>query len=673
MERESPKPASTPAGAVFLSYASQDAEAAARVCNALRAAGIEVWFDQSELRGGDAWDQSIRKQIKTCALFVPVVSQHTHQRAEGYFRLEWKLAVDRCYLMSADKPFLVPVVIDDTPDDDERVPEKFREVQWTRLSPGETPRDFATRIGQLLSGESGHSSMVAQPRAMVAGRPSRSWRWLALFAVLAAVAAYLLVEKPWIAKPALPARQTASAETPVAFTPPPHSIAVLPFVNMSGDPAQGYFSDGLTEELLNSLSHINELQVAARTSSFSFQGAHPDIGTVAHKLNVASVLEGSVRRSGHTIRVTAQLNNGVTGFHLWSQTYDRDLGDVLKLQTEIATAVANSLKVTLLGDLGAKIELGGTRNPAALDAYLRASKTFGAYERQADLQAAIGGYSDAIRLDPSYARAFAYRSVALAAYARNYATGPVIHETYTKAHTDAHKAIALTPELAEAHYALAKVLEDSLEFTRASQEYQRAVALAPGNALLLGDYGVFVADMGQTEAGLAAARHALVLDPLSSDAHIAVGAALMAARRYPEAIAAFADAKGLGGSGFASAWQSFAYIASGDFQSARTACERADDGNKPICFALVYEKLGRHADARQALSQMQAESGDASAVFYAMIYAQWGDTARALDWLETAMRHRDPYLIRVRQNRNFDPLRNEPRFQAIERELRFPN
>jgi TolB-like protein/Tfp pilus assembly protein PilF len=673
MERESPKPASTPTGAVFLSYASQDAEAAARVCNALRAAGIEVWFDQSELRGGDAWDQSIRKQIKTCALFVPVVSQHTHQRAEGYFRLEWKLAVDRCYLMSADKPFLVPVVIDDTPDDDERVPEKFREVQWTRLSPGETPRDFATRIGRLLSGESGHSLMVAQSRAVVEGRPSRSSRWLALFAVLAAVAAYLLVEKPWIAKPALPARQTASAETPVAFTPPPHSIAVLPFVNMSGDRSQEYFSDGLTEELLNSLSHINELQVAARTSSFSFQGAHPDIGTVAHKLNVASVLEGSVRRSGHTIRVTAQLNNGVTGFHLWSQTYDRDLGDVLKLQTEIATAVANSLKVTLLGDLGAKIELGGTRNPAALDAYLRASKTFVAYERQADLQAAIAGYSDAIRLDPGYARAFAYRSVALAAYARNYATGPAIHETYTKAHTDAHKAIALTPELAEAHYALAKVLEDSLEFTRASQEYQRAVVLAPGNALLLGDYGVFVTDMGQTEAGLAAARHALVLDPLSSDAHISVGAALMAARRYPEAIAAFTDAKGLGGSGFASAWQSFAYIASGDFQSARTACERADDSNKPICFALVYEKLGRHADARQALSQLQAESGDASAVFYAMIYAQWGDTARALDWLETAMRHRDPYLIRVRQNRNFDPLRNEPRFQAIERELKFPN
>ena len=136
-------------------------------------------------------------------------------------------------------------------------------------------------------------------------------------------------------------RAAGLATRPVTvFDPPPHSIAVLPFVNLSGDSSQQYFSDGLTEELLNSLTRINELQVAARTSSFSFQGEHPDIATVARRLNVASVLEGSVRRSGNTIRVTAQLNNAVTGFHLWSQTYDRDLGDILTLQTDIANAVA---------------------------------------------------------------------------------------------------------------------------------------------------------------------------------------------------------------------------------------------------------------------------------------------------------------------------------------------
>jgi len=125
--------------AVFISYASQDAKAAKRICDALRAAGIEVWFDQSELRGGDAWDQSIRRQIKTCALFLPVISRNTHNRDEGYFRLEWKLAVDRCHLMSSDRAFLLPVVIDDTRDDDERVPDRFREVQWTRLPHGLTP------------------------------------------------------------------------------------------------------------------------------------------------------------------------------------------------------------------------------------------------------------------------------------------------------------------------------------------------------------------------------------------------------------------------------------------------------------------------------------------------------------------------------------------------------
>jgi hypothetical protein len=139
--------------AVFLSYASQDVEAAQKICDALRAAGIEVWFDQSELRGGDAWDQSIREQIKTCALFLPVISRATHDRVEGYFRLEWKLGVDRSHLISADQAFLLPVVIDETRDDDERVPERFREVQWTRLPDGAASAVFVERVRRLLSGE----------------------------------------------------------------------------------------------------------------------------------------------------------------------------------------------------------------------------------------------------------------------------------------------------------------------------------------------------------------------------------------------------------------------------------------------------------------------------------------------------------------------------------------
>src|SRR5215469_1463149 len=153
MGEESPKPASTPTGAVFLSYASEDLEAAARIACGLRAAGIEVWFDQSELRGGDAWDHRIREQIHDCRLFVAVVSAHSEQRDEGYFRLEWKLAIDRSHLMAAKKAFIVPVVIDATSERSASVPEKFHELQWTRLPNGETPPAFVERVRRLLSTE----------------------------------------------------------------------------------------------------------------------------------------------------------------------------------------------------------------------------------------------------------------------------------------------------------------------------------------------------------------------------------------------------------------------------------------------------------------------------------------------------------------------------------------
>ena len=320
---------------MFLSYASQDAEAAQKICEALRAVGIKVFLDQSELRGGDAWDQRIRHEIHDCALFIPLVSQHTQERLEGYFRHEWNLAIERTHHMAQQKPFLVPVVVDGTRDQEAFVPDAFKAVQWTRLPRGETPLAFVERIKRLLSPELSPLNAESDATAAIRKPLHAARRFIPLLLLLAGVVAalaYFVADKFWISKAMTPA--------PVAtFAPPPHSIAVLPFVNLSGDKEQEYFSDGLTEELLNSLAEINGLQVAARTSSFSFK-EHPDIATVAHKLNVGAVLEGSVRRSANTVRVTAQLINAVTGFHVWSKTYDRNLGDVLRLQTEIATAVA---------------------------------------------------------------------------------------------------------------------------------------------------------------------------------------------------------------------------------------------------------------------------------------------------------------------------------------------
>jgi TolB-like protein len=444
---------------------------------------------------------------------------------------------------------------------------------------------------------------------------------------------------------------------------------------MSGDPNQQYFSDGLTEELLNSLSRIDELQVAARTSSFSFQGEHPDLTTVAHKLNVASVLEGSVRRSGPRVRVTAQLNNAVTGFHVWSQTYDRDLGDVLQLQTEIATAVAETLKIKLLGDTAERIELGGTRNPAAYDAYLRSASAYWQVVGASDNESVRAGYQEAVRLDPNFALAYAGWSLALGAYGQLFAHGPAVGDSYRQARTQALKAIALAPQLAEGHLALAVVYTRSLDFTGANDEFQQAMTLAPGNARVLRDYGQFAVQMGRTDAGIAASRRAAALDPLNLESHAFLSGTLRSARRYHEALAAYQDGLSLWQK---SAWWAASagqliYYALGDFEKMRAVCEGVGEGVKDFqdCLALAYHKLGRQADAETALARLEALEGNARAYGYATIYAQWGNTPKALGWLETALQLQDSELISLKTDPLLDPLRQEPRFKAIERALRF--
>jgi TolB-like protein/Flp pilus assembly protein TadD len=699
---ESPTRGDAHTGSVFLSYASEDAGAAERIATTLRAGGIEVWFDQSQLRGGDAWDRRIRQQIQDSRLFIAVISSHTEARDEGYFRREWKLAVDRTHDMAEGKAFLIPVVIDGTTERGASVPDKFRELQWTRLPGGDASAAFVERVRRLLSpdptavvnlaGVTRDALPSARSVSRRAGRRAafsvQSAVRLGIAAVLVLTLVYLVIDKFWPSnsvpttpavasadeKPGSKAGSTPSAAT--AFNPPPHSIAVLPFVNMSGDKDQEYFSEGLTEELLNSLARINELQVAARTSSFSFQGEHPHISAVARKLNVGAVLEGSVRRSGHTVRITTQLINGVTGFHLWSQTYDRDLGDVLKLQTDIATAVASALKVTLLGDEAAKIEVGGTRNPAAFDAYLRGTKVYQSRNEDKEIATAIADYTEAIRLDPNFALAFAGRAYAFANYVASVLTGTAMREGFQKAQADARHAIALAPDLAQAHMALAFVLEiGSLDIERTNQEYDKALALAPGNAEVLWNSGRFAAEIGRFEGGIAATERAVVLDPLGRLSHSNLGRALYSARRYEEAAAAFAQVTSL----YPNFKQNYgewglALYELGDLEKARATCETGlDDEGSHFCLALVYDKLKRHADAEAQLAKIKVTSGDDAAYSYAEIYAQWGDRAKALEWLDTAMRVRDADLSTLKVDPLVDPLRNEPRFQAIERALKFPD
>jgi tetratricopeptide (TPR) repeat protein len=351
------------------------------------------------------------------------------------------------------------------------------------------------------------------------------------------------------------------------------------------------------------------------------------------------------------------------------------LGDVLALQTEIATAVASALKATMLGNEAVKIELGGTHVPTALDAYLRASKAHRNFHDRKGLDAAIAAYTEAIGLDPRYALAFAGRSRSYSDYAGWFATGQSVGHFFERAQADALEAVRLAPELAEGHFALAYFFDNSQDFPRANDAYRSALELAPGSAQVLARYGQFAAYMGQFEAGIGALRRAVLLDPLNPLSHHLLGQGLYASGRYKEAVAAFADTISLDADFTpAYAYRGLAYLGQRDLNRARSSCEaRPDAWVTQWCLAVTYDKLGRRADAEASLEKMKSTMGDAEAYQYATIYAQWGNRARSLEWLDTAVRLRDSGLDTLKTDPLMDPLRNEPRFQAIERELKFPD
>jgi len=280
--------ADAPSSAVFLSYASQDTEAVLRIAEALRAAGVEVWFDKDELVGGDAWDAKIRGQIAACALFVPVISAATQARHEGYFRLEWKLAAQRTHMMSGAKAFLLPVVIDETRDAEAHVPAEFRAVQWTRLPGGEgaAVEKFCARVKTLLGGsamepgrprpgrrDEGVASPAEHMTPKVGRRvPAAAWS-LAAVATLS-IAGYFLVNRT------LPPRTSdvnagAGTRPPTSEKPTPaindKSLVVLPLENLSPDPENAFFTDGMHAEIIDTLTRLSDLKVIRRGSALAFK------------------------------------------------------------------------------------------------------------------------------------------------------------------------------------------------------------------------------------------------------------------------------------------------------------------------------------------------------------------------------------------------------------------
>jgi TolB-like protein/Flp pilus assembly protein TadD len=470
------------------------------------------------------------------------------------------------------------------------------------------------------------------------------------------------------------------ADSPGAvFSPPLHTIAVLPFVNMSGDAKQDYFSDGISEELLNALSRLNDLQVVARTSSFSFKGQNVDVSTIAHKLNVGAVLEGSVRRAGNTVRITAQLINTVTGFHLWSETYDRPFKDILKVQTEVATAVAQQLEIKLAGNESAKFEIGGTKNPEAYDAYLRGQRL---YQENiygiANLHAALADLDHAIALDPDYAGAHVLRASIFANLTFISTDAQTTRGLREQALASAEHAVSLAPDFGDAHVVLGRIREeDFLDFFDAAAEFDRALALAPGSAFVQRIVAVYTALLGRFDTAITAAARAVRLDPQNWIVYRQQQETFLYARRYGEALAALQHAQAIhpGSPDLNQALVDLLFNL-GQIEQVRRLCEAPttplDEDVRHAFLAMVYHVLGRQGDAQHELDQLRKLDGDSRPYFFATIYANWGDASAALQWLAKAEQIHDPLISAIKVDPLLDPIRNEPQFKALLARMNFP-
>jgi TolB-like protein/tetratricopeptide (TPR) repeat protein len=663
---------------VFVSYASQDGAIANAVVAVLERQGLKCWIAPRDVTPGALYADGIISAINGTRVLVLVLSANSiaspHvgkevERASSKRRPIITLRTDGAPLTSALEYFL-------------------SESQWIDLAADGTDAAFAKLLTavrrQAGAAPEGHSldHPMATDRRSATQRPPprlrRSWLLAAALIVIGVAVAWLATDR---LRSSTAARQAAASTQPVeaAFAPPPRSIAVLPFVNMSGDASQDYFSDGISEELLNALSRLNDLQVVARTSSFSFKGQNVDVATIAHQLNVGAVLEGSVRRAGNTVRITVQLINAVTGFHIWSQTYDRNFTDILKVQTDVATSVAQQLETRLAGDEEARIGMGGTKNPEAYDAYLRGRQLLSDQDPdEARGRAAIAAFDRAIALDPGFALAHAGRAAALGNFAIFDAKADEQASLRAQALQAAQRSVELAPELGEAHLALAQIRAFLLlDYAAAAPEFDRALALAPGSARVQRAYAGYAADLGHFEAAVQAARRTVSLDPQAVSAHTTLGVTLYLARRYDEALAALQHAKALSpNSHYIQISMTLSLLASGKTQQARAQCESTstalDEDFRHHCLALVYHTLGRQADAERELQQLHALNGDGSAFGYAEIYAQWGEKTQSLQWLATAQRLDNPNLQSLRVDWQLDPVRSEPQFKEIEARMNMP-
>ncbi|MBV8342824.1 MAG: TIR domain-containing protein [Gammaproteobacteria bacterium] len=677
-------PTSTASRAVFLSYASEDAAAAERIAQALAAAGIEIWFDKSELRGGDAWDRRIREQIHDCRLFIPVISANTERRDEGYFRREWTLAADRTRDMAHKRAFLVPVVIDATGERSASVPDKFHDIQWTRLPGGEATAAFVERVQRLLSPEPAPAGAGSTPvsAGAIAQRPAtgkprvgrlKSALWVAS-AALGVALVYLAADKLWWKRAAHTAASTAvGARSRVAIAAE-KSLAVLPFADMSEKHDQEYLCDGLAEELISRLARAADLKVIARTSSFQFKGKAEDVRAIAGKLGVANLVEGSIRRSGARIRINVHLVRAADEAPLWSESYDRVDADTLKMQDEIADAVARSLSVSL--------RLDSPSTPAMSEAYtllLRGRQIADQGESESDYRRGLALIDEALRQDPHLGLAWAEASRLRLGLYVDYTESQGRDAIRKAAVEEAKRALELAPDLAEAHLAMARTFMFlDWDWTRAEGEMRRSLELGPNNATVQRNAYFLATILGRWDEALRYVTRASQLDPLSSYNLGNLGSAQVMVWAFPEAEKSYRSALELNPSE-TGVHSSLAYNLWVQGKRAEAVVENereTDEVSRLSAQAFFYQRLGKKEEANRALHSFIEKYGKTRPAGVAGLLGELGNRDAAFQWWERGVREREPamvYLLSWVRDPDLPGIGKDPRFKALLRKMNLPD
>lgn len=634
---------------IFLSYSRDDIARATPLIKALEACGFNVWWD-GLLEGGAAFARTTETALENAHAVVVLWSAKSVQ--SHWVRDE--------ATRGRDRGCMVPVSIDGS-----EPPLGFRQIQYLDLTKWQNKPDAP----EIVALERAIRATAAHPGGQLAfaGRlpakkgPSRRKFLIAGGGVLAATGAGLVLWKKGI-----------GGAPSVNGT----SVAVIPFKNMSGDAAQDYFSEGLSEEVRAALARNATLKVVAQTSANIFRSSNVDAKVIAQKLGVSFFFTGSVRRSGDVVRIAASLVDGKTGFSGWTQSFDRKIDNIFILQSEVANAVAAALTAQVGGfaqaqstmKMSEKSRIGGTTSVSAFDAYLRGQNLYTYGSGESDDRGALDQFDAAIAADPAYAAAHAARSRSLTILSGQYGKIEELAALNQAALAAAQRAIALAPNMAEGYSALGDVLHGVLlDMKGARAPFDRSLALGAGEATINARFARYAALNKRDAEAQRAIDIALSLDPLNPLAHRGVGRVHYIARRFAAVIPPVKQALAMTPNmNNANALIGDALYMLGRTEEARTAylAEPRAMSQLPGLAAAEW-KLGNKDEARNAMARMTADLGDSALYQQALVLSQWGDLTGALTTLEKARSVGDSGLIYLLTDPLLDPLRSDARFSRL--------